>query len=137
MQLIERMFDDVRVDDARLVDPRPPGMRRVEARHALVWIRHGGAWRTGSIHCWYVHGEAWMAWMQHDDTDPDVPWAAWGLYAYDGITIRRRHHPAATATVEVPTAWGPRRLIQTRIRELGYTAELVTTGDTHDLLLLR
>jgi hypothetical protein len=130
------VFDDGSVDDARLVDPRPPGMRRVEARHVLVWIRHQGAWRRGSIHCWFVHRGAWMAWMQHRPVDPEDPQAVWGLYAYDGVTIRRRHHPAAQATVEVPAAWGPSRVVQTRIRDLGYAVDLVKTGDEADELLL-
>jgi hypothetical protein len=42
----------------------------------------------------------------------------------------------ATAHVEVPAAWGPARLIQTRLRGLGYTVGLVRTGDDADLLLL-
>jgi hypothetical protein len=130
------MFDDVRVDDAQLVDPRPPGMRRVEARHVLVWIRHEGAWRTGAIHCWFVHSDMWMAWMQHQPPDPDAPQAVWGLYVYDGVSIRRRHHPAARATVEVPSAWGPERVIQTRLRDLGYAVALTRTGDDTDVLLL-
>ena len=76
-----------------------------------------------------------MAWIQHDSAT-DEPWAQWGLYVYDGTSIRRRHHPPATATVEVPAAWGPGRTIRTRIRDLGYTAELLKTGDDTDLLLL-
>jgi hypothetical protein len=77
-----------------------------------------------------------MVWMQHRPVDPEDPQAVWGLYVYDGVTIRRRHHPAATATVEVPTAWGPGRVVQTRIRDLGYAVDLVKTGDEADELLL-
>ena len=130
------MFDDGRVHDARRLDRRPPGAQRVEARHHLVWIRYEGEWRKGSIHCWYVHGGTWYAWMQHNPRDPDAPQAVWGLYVFDGASIRRRHHPAAAATVEVPTAWGPRRIIQTRLRDLGYAVALERTGDEEDVLLL-
>jgi hypothetical protein len=74
--------------------------------------------------------------MQHQPPDPDSPQAVWGLYVYDGVSIRRRHHPAARATVEVPTAWGPQRTIQTRLRNLGYAVALTKTGEDIDLLLL-
>ena len=111
-------------------------MTRIEARHVLVWIRHAGEWRPGSVHCWFVHRDQWMAWMQHKPVDPDSPQAVWGLYAYDGVSIRRRHHPAASATVEVPAAWGPERVIQTRLRDLGYAVALQKTGDDTDVLLL-
>lgn len=130
------MFDDGRMDDARLVDPRPPGLRRVEPRRVPVWIRHEGAWRTGSIHCWFIHGDVWMAWMQHQPADPDDPQAVWGLYLCDGVSIRRRHHPAASATVEVPASWGPSRTVLTRLRSLGYAVALQRTGDEKDVLLL-
>lgn len=133
---VERMFDDVRVEDARLVDPRPPGLRRVEPRHVPVWIRRDGAWRTGSVHCWFVDGKQWMAWMQHRPPDPDDPQAVWGLYAYDGVSIRRRHHPAAKARVEVPSAWGPSQTIKTRLRGLDYEVDHLKTGDETDVLLL-
>ena len=130
------MFDDGRVHDACRLDQRPPGAQRVEARHYLVWIRHEDEWRKGSIHCWYVHDGTWLAWMQHNPPDPDAPQAIWGLYVYDGMSIRRRHHPAASATVEVPARWGPGRVIQTRLRDLGYAVALQKTGDAIDVLLL-
>lgn len=74
--------------------------------------------------------------MQHDPPDADNPQAIWGLYLYDGATIRRRHHPAAAATVEVPAKWGPMRVIETRLRDLGYAAALVKSGGEEDVLLL-
>lgn len=77
-----------------------------------------------------------MAWMQHRPADPDDPQAVWGLYVYDGATIRRRHYLAARATVEVPTSWGPSRTVMTRIRNLGYAVGLQKTGDETDILLL-
>lgn len=130
------MFDDVRVEDARLLNKRPPGARRIEARHVLVWIRHEGAWRKGAIHCWWTDGSQWFAWMQHAPPDPDDPQAVWGLYVYDGVTIRRRHHPAATVTVDVPASWGPTRVIETRLRNLGYAVALTRTGGDEDVLLI-
>lgn len=136
MRSSEHSFENGLMHDARLLDRRPPGTRRVEARHPWVWIRHEDAWRKGAIHCWYVTGDTWMAWMQHDNPDPEVPWAVWGLYVYDGGTIRRRHHPAAKACVEVPASWGPTRVIETRLRDLGYAVALVKTGGEEDVLLL-
>lgn len=106
--------------DARQLDHYPSGSHRVEARNPWVWIRHRGAWRKGAIHCWYVHGDVWMAWMQHEDPAPDVPWAQWGLYQYDGTTIRRRYSPAARARVEVPDG-GPRDRFTTLLRDTGYS----------------
>lgn len=120
--------------DARRLEQRPPGARRVEARHYWVWIRYEGAWRTGSIHCWWTTGSTWIAWMQHQPIDPDAPQAVWGLYVYDGVTIRRRHHPAARASVEVPAKWGPARVVQTRLRNLGYAAGIVKTGESIDVI---
>jgi hypothetical protein len=111
-------------------------MRRVEAHHVLVWIRHEGAWRKGSVHCWFVHRDRWYAWMQHKPVNPDDPQNVWGLYVYDGATIRRRHYPAARVSVEVPARWGPERVIQTRLRDLGYAVALQRTGDDTDMLLL-
>jgi hypothetical protein len=64
-----------------------------------------------------------MAWMQHEDPTPDVPWSTWGLYLYDGVIIRRRHAPAAIASVEVPAGPdGPDR-ITARLRDTGYSVE--------------
>jgi hypothetical protein len=118
--------------DARQLDNYPSGSHRVEAQNPWVWIRHKGAWRKGAIHCWYVHGDVWMAWMQHEDPAPDVPWAVWGLYQYDGTTIRRRHSPAARATVELP---GERRAgFTASLRETGYSVE-ACSGDPVTLLL--
>jgi hypothetical protein len=111
---IERAFDDGVMRDAQVLDRRPPGSRRVEARHPWVWIRYRGAWRTGAIHCWFVDRDTWIAWMQHDPADPDNPQAVWGLYVYDGATIRRRNHPEGRARVE----GGPDRLAE--FRDLGY-----------------
>jgi hypothetical protein len=113
--------------DARLLDHYPPGSRRIEARSPWVWIHHKGGWRKGAIHCWYVHGDTWMAWMQHDDPSPDVPWSTWGLYIYDGTTIRRRHSPAARAHIE-----GAHRRLATHLRETGYS---VDPDPDHTLLL--
>jgi hypothetical protein len=124
------------VQNARLIEPKPARARRIEARHPWVWIRHDDEWRKGAIHCWYVHDDTWMAWMQHDPADPDAPWAVWGLYAYDRVTIRRRHHPAAVARVEVPASWGPSQVIQTRLRNLGYAVALIKTGGEADELRL-
>ena len=108
--------------DARQLDHYPSGSHRVEAQNPWVWIRHNGAWRKGAIHCWYVHGDVWMAWMQHEDPAPDVPWAMWGLYHYDGTTIRRRHAPAARARIELPGA-GPRDRFTALLRDSGYSVE--------------
>src|SRR3954454_10752232 len=104
--------------DARQLDHYPSGSHRVEAQNPWVWIHHKGAWRKGAIHCWYVHGDTWMAWMQHEDPAPDVPWAQWGLYQrdrppaapgarwgltpYEGTTTPPRPSPAARALVELP-----------------------------------
>lgn len=101
--------------DAQLLDQQPHGARRVETRDPWVWILHKGAWRKGAIHCWFVHGDVWMAWMQHESPPGEGPWATWGLYAYDGQTIRRRHHPPATAHIELPTAGATNEM-----RDLGY-----------------
>ncbi|GAA4603767.1 hypothetical protein GCM10023195_12570 [Actinoallomurus liliacearum] len=109
--------------DARPLDHYPSGSHRIEARDAWVWIRHKGAWRKGAIHCWYVHGDTWMAWMQHEDPTPDVPWSAWGLYLYDGVTIRRRHTPAATARIEIPAGPDAPDRITARLRDTGYRVE--------------
>ena len=109
--------------DARQLDHYPAGSHRIEARNPWVWIRHKGAWRKGAIHCWYVHGDMWMAWMQHDDPAPDFPWAHWGLYHYDGATIRRRYAPAATARVEMPAGRSGREQVTTLLRETGYSVE--------------
>lgn len=111
-----------------------PRMRRVEARHVLVWIHQDGGWRRGSIHCWFVKDDRWMAWMQHQPADPDSPQAVWDLYLYDAETLRRRHHPAAVAHIGVPASWGPGRVIQTRMRNLGYAVALVVTGGDFDIL---
>lgn len=108
--------------DARQLDHYPSGSHRVEARNPWVWIHYAGAWRKGAIHCWYVHGDVWMAWMQHDDPAPDVPWAQWGLYQYDGATIRRRYAPAAKAWIEVP-ARQRRAEVGTLLRDTGYCVE--------------
>jgi hypothetical protein len=62
-----------------------------------------------------------MAWMQHEDPAPDVPWAQWGLYQYDGTTIRRRHTPAARAMVEPPAEDHGR--VTALLRETGYSIE--------------
>ncbi|GAB3964028.1 hypothetical protein GCM10029978_023590 [Actinoallomurus acanthiterrae] len=123
--------------DARPLDHYPPGSHRIEARDSWVWIHHKGAWRRGAIHCWYVHGETWMAWMQHDDPTPDVPWSAWGLYLYDGVTIRRRHAPAATASVEIPAGDARRERITALLRDTGYSVEPYrrTSGDPRTLLI--
>lgn len=122
--------------DARPLDHYPSGSHRIEARDAWVWIRHKGAWRKGAIHCWYVHGDTWMAWMQHEDPTPDVPWSAWGLYVYDGVTIRRRHTPAAVARVELsPDSDGMDR-ITARLRDTGYrVARHRLAGDDRTLLI--
>lgn len=101
-----------------------------------MWIHVGGEWRRGAIHCWWTHGGYWYAWMQHDQADRDHPQAVWGLYLYDGVSIRRRHYPAATASVEVPASWGPQRVIGTRLRDLGYAVALVKTGGCTDRVLL-
>lgn len=124
------------VRDAQLIDPRPPGMRRVEARHVPIWIHHAGAWRKGAIHCWFVYGTQWAAWLQHDPPDEADPQAVWGMYVYDGETIRRRYSPAARASVEVSVKWGPQRTVQTRLRDLGYAAALIKTGDARDIVEL-
>jgi hypothetical protein len=101
--------------DAQLLDIQPPGSHRVETRDPWVWIRHKGAWRKGAIHCWFVRDDAWMAWMQHEPPPGEGPWATWGLYAYDGVTIRRRHHPQATAHIELPADGATNEM-----RDLGY-----------------
>jgi hypothetical protein len=85
-----------------------------------VWIRHAGRWLTGFIHCWFVDGDLWVAWMQHVDPDPERPWAIWGMYRYDGGTIRRRHHPAATVHVTDATPE-----LTTQLRDLGYAVTAV------------
>lgn len=100
--------------DAQLLDHYPPGTERAEAKHPWVWVRRKGAWRKGAIHCWYIHGDTWMAWLQHEPVD-DVPWADWGLFRYDGKTIRRRHHPPARVHIELPAAGAA-----SEMRELGY-----------------
>lgn len=89
---------------------------------------------VGSVHAWHRDGDRWLAWIQHHDPDPDVPWATWGLYVYDRRTIRRRHTPRSRATVIVSASWGPSQIVKTRIRGLGYTVEHVITGDDwHEL----
>jgi hypothetical protein len=115
--------------DARRIDHYPTGSQRIEARNPWVWIRYKGAWRKGAIHCWYVHGGSWMAWMQHDDPAPEFPWARWGLYHYDGATIRRRYAPAATARVELPA--GRQDQVTALLRDTGYSVQAChdRTGD--------
>ena len=108
--------------DALPLDHYPPGSLRVEARNPWIWIHHKGAWRKGAIHCWYVHGGVWMAWLQHEDPAPDFPWSTWGLYRYDGRTIRRRHAPAAVAWIETPAGADGERL-RALLRETGYSVE--------------
>src|SRR5690348_11949612 len=126
----------VGVRDAQPVDPRPPGLRHVEPRHVPAWIRYQGAWRKASVHAWFQHGDQWIAWVQHQTTDPDDPHALWGLFVFDGETIRRRHYPAARASVEVSSRWGPSQTVKTRLRDLGYRVDHVKTGDEHDVLKL-
>jgi hypothetical protein len=122
--------------DARQLDHYPTGSHRIEARNPWVWIRHKGAWRKGAIHCWYVHGDSWMAWMQHDDPAPDLPWARWGLYHYDGATIRRRYAPAATARVEMPAGRHHREQVTTLLRETGYSVEAYRGSGGAGLILM-
>jgi hypothetical protein len=55
---------------------------------------------------------------------------------YDPAAIRRRHYPAASVSVEVPAKWGPERVIQTRLRNLGYAVALTKTSGERDVLLL-
>lgn len=110
------------MNDALPIDHYPSGSLRVEARNPWVWVRHKGAWRKGAIHCWYVHGDVWMAWLQHEDPAPDFPWSRWGLYRYDGTTIRRRHAPAATAWIEVPAGRDGQR-VTALLRDTGYSVE--------------
>jgi hypothetical protein len=119
--------------DARQLDHYPSGSHRVEAQNPWVWIRHKGAWRKGAIHCWYVHGDMWMAWMQHEDPAPDVPWAMWGLYHYDGATIRRRHSPAARARIELLDV--SRERFTPELREAGYSVETYEHGTAVTLVL--
>ena len=120
--------------DARRLDHYPSGSHRVEAQNPWVWIRHKGAWRKGAIHCWYVHGDTWMAWMQHEDPAPDIPWAAWGLYHYDGTSIRRRHSPVARARVELPDS-GLRDRLVSGLRDAGYAVDTYDDGGTMTLAL--
>ncbi|MCO6008681.1 hypothetical protein NE236_27275 [Actinoallomurus purpureus] len=122
--------------DARSLDHYPSGSHRIEARDSWVWIHHRGAWRKGAIHCWYVHGDTWMAWMQHEDPAPDVPWSAWGLYLYDGVTIRRRHAPAAIARIEVPMDGNGRERVTARLRDTGYSVEPHPTSSDQGTLLI-
>lgn len=112
--------------DAQLLDHQPAGCRRVETHDPWVWIRHRGVWRKGAIHCWYVHGDVWMAWMQHDPPAGEGPWATWGLYLYHRETIRRRHHPAAKARIELPADRIELLAEQTTrvMRDLGYAVLL-------------
>lgn len=101
--------------DAQLLDHNPPGSRRVETRDPWVWIRHQGVWRKGAIHCWFVRSDAWMAWLQHEAPQSKGPWAIWGLYTYDGVTIRGRRPPRATAHIELPADGATNEM-----RDLGY-----------------
>lgn len=104
--------------NARPFDTRPPGARRVQPGHPYVWIRYADRWLPGFIQWWFVAGGLWVAWMQHDDPDPERPWAIWGMYLFDGVTIRQRHRGAA-ARIEDPGVEQTARL-----RDLGYAVYL-------------
>lgn len=88
------------------------------------------------MHAWFRDGGRWIAWVQHQPADTDDPHAVWGLYLFDGKTIRQRHYPAARASVEVSSRWGPSQTVKTRLRGLGYTVDHVKTGEVLDVLKL-
>ena len=129
------MFDYGAMHDALSLDHYPPGSLRVEARNPWIWIHHKGAWRKGAIHCWYVHGDVWMAWLKHEDPAPDFPWSTWGLYRYDGKTIRRRHAPAAVAWIEMPAGADGER-VRALLRDTGYSVEAGRSPAEHAGALL-
>jgi hypothetical protein len=60
--------------------------KRREAGHKYVWIRVGGAWRSGVIAAWFRQEEQWCCWVQHDHPD-GRPWSMWEMYVYDPVTI--------------------------------------------------
>lgn len=69
--------------------PGPGRERRAPAGDALVWIRVGGAWRSGYVRQWIRGDSGWLAWICHDSPDGWL-YPAWGLYEYDEAAIRRR-----------------------------------------------
>lgn len=68
----------------------PAHDERVRPRHAPVWIRVDGDWRSGSIHNWFKMGDYWAIWAQHQDPDGGAH-PVWGAFIVDPDTVVPRY----------------------------------------------
>jgi hypothetical protein len=79
--------------DARVADRAVRAERRDPA-HRYIWIRSGGAWRSGVIVAWFRQGAEWCCWVEHDHPE-GRPWPVFQMYVFDPESIRIRDPRAA------------------------------------------
>ncbi|MFI6449530.1 hypothetical protein [Kitasatospora sp. NPDC050543] len=79
-----------------------PGMVHDERAWKLVWIRVGGAWRSGVLTVWRrpPNSTVWVAHVRWGEGDH------WGWFLYDPATIRPAPEPPPVAAGRAPTGAG-------------------------------